>query len=70
MTELVRVHVVVDWRRQTVVGITGDVNQSQRWCRELIDKYHGDNLAGSQFVGLVDPADNDIPLRRDSAQQR
>lgn len=57
VSRLVRVVVVVDWRRQTVHGITCDNTEARQWTRELIDKYDGDNLAASMFVSLVDPAE-------------
>ncbi|MDG4792120.1 hypothetical protein O7626_40610 [Micromonospora sp. WMMD1102] len=56
----VRVLVVVNWRRGTVHGITCDQEQSQRWVRELIDRY-GDPLAATQTVDLVFPADLPVP---------
>jgi hypothetical protein len=60
MSELVRVYAVVNWRKQRIHGMTCDVNQSAAWVRGMCDKY-GDELAATQCVDLVNPAEQAIP---------
>jgi hypothetical protein len=62
MSDKVRVYAVVNLRRGRIHGMTCDINQSRAWVRELCESYD-DWTAATQSVDLVDPAEQDIPLR-------
>ncbi len=51
--QLVRVIVVVDWRRQRVHGITTNQIQAQRWTREIAERYGDDHTSATMTADVV-----------------
>ena len=59
---VVRVLVVVNWRRGRVHGITCDQATAQQWTRQLVARYDGDPLAATLTVDLVYPDSPPVPF--------